>query len=127
MLAQSCSPASGLGGNDTLRLASTFHSLYAIAAQISPVAGSTGIEMLHTESFSLCCFQTATGIIFFVTADATGPKGAPDGADMQRFLRKAYELFADYVLKNPFYELDQVIKCEPFDIHLQALVAAYNR
>mmetsp|Transcript_10232 Transcript_10232/g.20047 ORF Transcript_10232/g.20047 Transcript_10232/m.20047 type:complete len:134 (-) Transcript_10232:206-607(-) len=113
---KSFSATSRLGGNDTLRLASTFHSLYAIAAQISPVPGSSGIEVLQADSFCLHCFQTLTGIKFFVTAD-------PGAKDLETFLRSVYELYADYVLKNPFYELDQVIKCDLFDIHLDALVS----
>jgi len=108
------SQATSLGGNDTLRLASTFHSLYAIAAQISPVQNSTGIEFLQTDSFCLHCFQTATGIKFFVTSNLVSK-------DLDLFLHKVYELYSDYVLKNPFYELDQVIRCDLFDIHLQDL------
>ncbi len=33
-------------------------------------------------------------------------------------LHKVYELFADYVLKNPFYELEQPVQCEKFDLML---------
>ena len=38
-----------------------------------------------------------------------------------------YELYCDYVLKNPFHEMDQVIKSELFDQNLLALLAAVNR
>lgn len=37
-------------------------------------------------------------------------------------LRRIYELYADYVLKNPFYSLEMPIRCELFDINLQALL-----
>lgn len=100
-----------LGGNDTLRLASTFHSLYAIAAQISPVQGSSGIEFMQTDTFRLYCFQTLTNLKFFVSADV-------GSRDLKEFLQKVYELYSDYVLKNPFYELDQVINCELFEYNL---------
>ena len=46
--------------------------------------------------------QTITGTKFIVTAD-----GGEAGLDV--FLQAVYELFADYVLKNPFYELEQPI------------------
>ena len=38
---------------------------------------------------------------------------------------RIYELYSEYVLKNPFYETEQVIKCELFDEHLEALVRRY--
>ena len=44
--------------NETLRLASIWHSLHAISAQLSPVDGCTGIELLETENFDLRCIQT---------------------------------------------------------------------
>ena len=47
--------------NDALRLASTWHSLHAIAAQLSPVPGCAGIELLASDAFELHCLQTLTG------------------------------------------------------------------
>lgn len=41
---------------------------------------------------------------------------------MEQLLRKIYELYADYVLKNPFYSLEMPIRCELFDINLQSLL-----
>lgn len=37
--------------NEKIILSSTFHSLYTIAAQLSPVSKSTGIEVLTTSQF----------------------------------------------------------------------------
>lgn len=31
------------------------------------------------------------------------------------FLRKIYELYADYALKNPFYSIDMPIRAEKFE------------
>jgi hypothetical protein len=42
-------------------------------------------------------------------------------------LHSVYELYCDYVLKNPFHELDQVVKGELFDAGLMAAVGAANR
>uniref|UniRef100_A0A8C6S4E4 Trafficking protein particle complex subunit n=1 Tax=Neogobius melanostomus TaxID=47308 RepID=A0A8C6S4E4_9GOBI len=52
-----------LSSNEKLMLASMFHSLFAIGSQLSPEAGSSGIEMLETDVFKLHCFQTLTGAI----------------------------------------------------------------
>ena len=35
---------------------------------------------------------------------------------------RVYSLYADYVLKNPFYELDMPIRCELFDLQLTSEV-----
>lgn len=37
--------------------------------------------------------------------------GAPGQTNLDVFLRKVYELYADYVLKNPFYSLEMPIRC----------------
>ncbi len=39
--------------------------------------------------------------------------------------RRVYELYSDFVMKNPFYETEQVIKCELFDEAVDALVRRY--
>lgn len=41
---------------------------------------------------------------------------------MEQFLHNIYELYSDYVLKNPFYEIDQPIRCELFDDQLSQLL-----
>ena len=41
--------------------ASFANRLFAIGSQLSPEQGSSGIEMLETDTFKLHCFQTLTG------------------------------------------------------------------
>lgn len=41
---------------------------------------------------------------------------------MDILLRKIYELYADYALKNPFYSLEMPIRCDQFDTKLGALL-----
>lgn len=41
---------------------------------------------------------------------------------MDQLLKKIYELYADYVLKNPFYGNDMPIRCALFDSNLQAVL-----
>mmetsp|Transcript_5063 Transcript_5063/g.7700 ORF Transcript_5063/g.7700 Transcript_5063/m.7700 type:complete len:154 (-) Transcript_5063:328-789(-) len=106
--------------NDWLRLGSTFHSLHAIAAQVAPVV-SSGIEKLETDTLKFQCFQSKTGIKFVITAEA----GTAD-SDMDSVLSSIYELFTDYVLKNPFYELEMPIRCKLFTVHLEALIEKFS-
>ncbi|KAG1659336.1 hypothetical protein FOA52_008390 [Chlamydomonas sp. UWO 241] len=101
--------------NDSLRLASIWHSLNAISAQLSPLGGCNGIQLLEADTFDLHCFETPTGtkLLLVVEPQAQGVPG---------LLARIYELYSDYVLKNPFYEVEQVIKCELFDEALGALL-----
>ena len=51
------------------------------------------------------------GTKFFVSVEP----GMPGVEDR---LHHIYELYVDFVLKNPFYELEMPIRCELFDLHL---------
>ena len=112
--------AAKLDVNDHLRLASTFNGLALIMKELSPVKGSSQMLELEADSFVLQSFDTPTGLKFFITAD-------PDSRHLEAFLREVYVLYADYVLKNPFYELDMPIQCEKFEERVQKLAADYNR
>jgi len=56
-----------------------------------------------------------SGVKFIVISDPKSP-----GMDI--VLRKIYELYADYVLKNPFYSLEMPIRCELFNENLKSLL-----
>uniref|UniRef100_A0A6S8MUJ1 Trafficking protein particle complex subunit n=1 Tax=Dunaliella tertiolecta TaxID=3047 RepID=A0A6S8MUJ1_DUNTE len=105
--------------NDALRLASIWHSMHAISRQLSPVPGCTGVELLEADTFTLHCFQTLTGTKFLLVVEPNTPY-------VPALLRRIYEVYSDYVLKNPFYEVEQVIKCELFDEHLELAVRRHN-
>ena len=107
--------AAKLDTNDTLRLASIWHSLHAIACQLSPRTGCGGIVQLTADNFDLHCFQAPTGTKFFITAPPRTLGAAP-------LLRVVYELYADYVLKNPFYEAEMPIRCDLFETRLAGAV-----
>lgn len=128
---------SPLTSNEKIILASTFHSLHAIGVQIrygfyalssvsqiilsfSPEIKSGGIETLEADSFKLCSLQTVTGVKFLLIAD-------PSQANCDLLLRKIYELYADFALKNPFYSLDMPIRCELFDAHLQSCLERFEK
>ena len=93
--------------NDTLRLASVWHSLHAISRtnSVSPVKKSSGIELLETSTFDLHCFETKTGIKFMVCS-------MKKAIGVERLLRRVYDVYADFAMKNPFYELEQPIQAE---------------
>ncbi|KAI9778130.1 MAG: hypothetical protein M1839_008339 [Geoglossum umbratile] len=107
--------------NDYLILAGTFHGIHAITARLTPPSlvnppqKPTGIEILETEAFRLQCFQTLTGTKFLLFTE-------PHQANADMVLRRVYELYADYVMKNPFYQSEMPIRCEAFDRHLGSYV-----
>ncbi|GAB6027422.1 Trafficking protein particle complex subunit 4, variant 2 [Chamberlinius hualienensis] len=109
-----------LNTNEKIFLASMFHSLFAISSQLSPELKSSGIEVLEADTFKLHCFQTLTGIKFVVIAD-------PKQGGMEIFLKRIYEIYCDYALKNPFYSLEMPIRCELFDTNLHASLEQAER
>ncbi|KAJ5183912.1 Sybindin-like family protein [Penicillium capsulatum] len=133
-----------LSTNDYLVLAGTFHGVHAITRSITPklplssttashaasspgtstAAASgysypnpgvavSGLEFLETDRFRLTCFQTLTGTKFLLFTD-------PTTGSVDTIMNKVYELYADYVMKNPFYQLEMPVRCEAFDRHLGA-------
>ncbi|KAM0831280.1 hypothetical protein ACQ4PT_065653 [Festuca glaucescens] len=101
--------------NDSLRLASLWHSMHAISQQLSPTTGCTGIDLLQANNFDLHCFQSLTGTKFFVVCE-TGAQ------NMEILLKTIYELYTEFVLKNPFYEMEMPIRCELFDLNLAQVI-----
>ncbi|XP_065156073.1 trafficking protein particle complex subunit 4 [Atheta coriaria] len=101
--------------NEKIFLASMFYPLFAIASQLSPEPKCSGIEVLEADTFKLHCFQTITGVKMMVVAE-------PTQAHMDFLLKRIYELYSDYALKNPFYSLEMPIRCELFDSNLKLLL-----
>lgn len=111
-----------LDTNAHLRLASVWHSLHAISRKVAPVRGCTGIECLECDTFDLFCFQSSTGTKFFVTTQ----KGSAGSPTTHAALRRAYQAFCDYALKNPFYEVEMPVRCELFEANLGNIVRVFN-
>jgi len=106
--------------NEKIVLASMFSTLYALAVQLSPETGSSGIQELETDTFKLYCSQTLTGVKFLVVCD-------PKQVGVDQLLEKIYELYADYALKNPFYSLEMPIRADLFDTNLQIAIEQIER
>ncbi|CAD6570501.1 MAG: hypothetical protein ASARMPREDX12_006904 [Alectoria sarmentosa] len=98
--------------NDLLVLAGTFHGVHAITKSLTPSSlgipsnQRTGIEVLESSHFRLTCFQTFTGTKFLLFTE-------PHQPNVDVIIRKMYELYADYVTKNPFYQLEMPIRYDP--------------
>jgi len=101
--------------NEKIVLASMFYPLYALSVQLSPEPGSSGITQLETDTFTLNCHQTLTGVKFLVVSD-------PKQVGVDQLLDKIYELYADYALKNPFYSLEMPIRADLFEQNLRVAI-----
>jgi len=106
--------------NEKIVLASIFYPLFALAVQLSPEQGSSGIREIETDTFRLHCQQTLTGLKFVVIADR-----AQQG--VEQLLDRIYELYADYALKNPFYSLEMPIRADLFEEHLTVAIDQIER
>lgn len=114
------------------KLTSTLPSVHAISTRLNPLHSSTarsstdsrpeppsGIEVLETENFRLQCFSTLTGTKFLLFTE-------PDQPNVDAIIRRIYELYADYVMKNPFYQIEMPIRCEVFDRRLGQYLRPLN-
>ena len=45
---------------------------------------------------------------------------------MDKIVSKIYELYADYVMKNPFYQLEMPVRCEAWERRLVGYVRPLN-
>ncbi|KAK2045903.1 sybindin-like family protein [Colletotrichum somersetense] len=133
-----------LSTNDYLVLAGTFHGVHAITARLNPLmsrqdaaaaaaaasvtaAGGipsrpeppTGLEVMESENFRLQCFNTMTGTKFLLFTDTTQ-------TNIDVTLRRIYDLYSDYVMKNPFYQLEMPIRCEMFERKLLSYIREIN-
>lgn len=82
-------------------------------------ARPSGIEVLESSHFRMQCFQTQTGTKFLLFTE-------PHQPNIDSMVKKIYELYADYVMKNPFYTVEMPIRCEKFDRGLDGFVKVRN-
>ena len=79
---------------------------------------SRGITSLRTSTVVVQCLTSLTGMTFFAIAPAGGK-----AHHLETLLRAFYTLYADYVLKNPFYEL---VNGEPGAVRSQGRGALFD-
>lgn len=125
------SQPSNLNTDKNIVLASLFYACYANSEQIgmglanhdslAQVPLSNGIKTLEAENFRLDCYETLTKVKFVVISDLSLGV-SPTTANKQELLKRIYELYADYVMKNPFYTLNMPINsdnCSLFKTNLE--------
>eukprot|EP01080_Neovahlkampfia_damariscottae_P007513 gene7513-11837_t len=61
---------------------------------VAPEIKSLGIEVIETDTFKLQCYTAPTATKFFLIAD-------PNASSLGITLKNIYNLYADYVMKNP--------------------------
>ncbi|KAK4459081.1 putative trafficking protein particle complex subunit 4 [Cladorrhinum samala] len=123
--------------NDYLVLAGTFHGVHAITARLNPLGNHntnrlsssssagirpdppSGLEVLESENFRMQCFTTMTGIKFLLFSDTTQ-------TNVDIIMRRVYEMYTDYVMKNPFYQLEMPVRCDLFDRKLLSYIREMN-
>lgn len=126
------SQPSKLNADKNIVLASLFYACYANSEQIGLGLNidsySTGIKTLEAENFRLDCFETLTKVKFVVISDISLGTN-PMGSSKQDLLKRIYELYADYVMKNPFYTLNMPINsdnCSLFKTNLEMSLSSSN-
>mmetsp|Transcript_10189 Transcript_10189/g.24514 ORF Transcript_10189/g.24514 Transcript_10189/m.24514 type:complete len:141 (-) Transcript_10189:392-814(-) len=112
--------AAKLRDNDQLTVASMLSSIALILQELSPVSRSRPMSSLEANGFVLSCFDVPTGLKMVLLAE-------PGTQGLELLLKAVYSLYADYALKNPFYELDMPIRCDKFDERLTRLLADFTR
>ena len=65
----------------------------------------------------LVCFQTLTKLKFIFVIDHT-----TSIQECETMFKKIYDIYSDFVSKNPFYELDMPIRIETFENEILKLV-----
>lgn len=106
--------------------------VHAITARLNPLQGHqpprepgarpeppSGLEVLESENFRLQCFNTLTGTKFLLFTDTTQ-------TNLDVIMRRIYDLYSDYVMKNPFYSLEMPIRCDIFDRKLHSYIREIN-
>ncbi|KAL3310456.1 Trafficking protein particle complex subunit 4 [Cichlidogyrus casuarinus] len=94
-----------------ISLASLFHTMHSLARNLTPKSlihaqkganlKPSGLQFISTKSHNFHCFESATGVKFVMITDYRIP---PQNKES---LRKIYDLYTNYVLKNPLIDINQ--------------------
>ncbi|KAK8956697.1 hypothetical protein KSP39_PZI001540 [Platanthera zijinensis] len=103
-------------------------SLRSFTAKMDPTSvdkGNLGVPLLPGQGCSYHSFQTNTYKLSFMES----PSGIklilvthPKTGDLRDSLRYMYNLYVEYVVKNPIYVPGSAIKCELFNTNLDQYV-----
>ncbi|XP_020686240.1 trafficking protein particle complex subunit 1 isoform X1 [Dendrobium catenatum] len=103
-------------------------SLRSFTAKMDPTSvdkGNLGVPLLPGQGCSFYSFRTNTYKLSFMES----PSGIklilvthPKTGDLRDALRYMYNLYVEYVVKNPLYVPGSPIKCELFNVNLDQYV-----
>ena len=91
-----------IGENEKITWASALHGLLALSKELSPVQDCGPAEVIETSEFTLHCYSTLTELRIVVSTHPQVSKVYVEG-----LMVELYTAYTDYVLKNPFYTVDQ--------------------
>jgi hypothetical protein len=98
-----------LSANESIKIASIFYSMHAISSKLTPNnliktselnLENNGIEVIEAEFMKLVCFQSLTKLKFIFVVDPI-----TSVYDCEIMFKKIYDIYSDFVSKNPFYEV----------------------
>jgi hypothetical protein len=75
--------------------------------------------------FRIHCFQSPTGVKVLLTATTPSDKRPSVGSSPEEcdaILRRVYEAYADWAVKNQFQALEMPVRSEGFERALQRLI-----
>eukprot|EP01016_Furgasonia_blochmanni_P051137 TRINITY_DN8002_c0_g1_i6.p1 TRINITY_DN8002_c0_g1~~TRINITY_DN8002_c0_g1_i6.p1 ORF type:complete len:212 (+),score=22.64 TRINITY_DN8002_c0_g1_i6:120-755(+) len=112
--------------NESIQIASTLHTIDAMTSLVTPpslkpkkpdfeIGGKIRLETVATETLKVNCFETLTGLKFVLVT-------TPGYTDAKNVLRQLYEVYSDFVSKDPFYPFDQPIKNKYFEAAVKTLL-----
>lgn len=79
--------------------------------------------MLETEDCHLHCFQSPTGSKFIAVSECV-----PNSSTLiSIFLKKVYQIYSDYALKDPFYTIEMPIKSAKFEKELKHSIGLHKK
>eukprot|EP01017_Pseudomicrothorax_dubius_P022070 TRINITY_DN2376_c0_g1_i4.p1 TRINITY_DN2376_c0_g1~~TRINITY_DN2376_c0_g1_i4.p1 ORF type:complete len:156 (-),score=34.51 TRINITY_DN2376_c0_g1_i4:154-621(-) len=110
-----------------MSIASSLHTIHDLCSLITPpslqkldkssetmIPKKVKLETVISDTFRLSCFETLTGLKFIIITSLQSP-------DCRPLLKQMYELYADYVSKDPYHPADQPIKNATFERLVTAL------
>jgi len=77
------------------------------------------IYINQSKIFFIIKQKTYKGTKFIMTTD-------PEQTRVELYLKKIYEIYSDYVMKNPFYTPEMPIRCELFDVNVLRYIKSVN-
>jgi hypothetical protein len=107
-----------LTSNENLVFAGTFHGIHAISAQLKK--GSFGLHTLESGNLIIYCFQTTTGLKFIIMTDKD------QNQNHEKCCLKLYEIYADFAMKNPFYQPGSFVLTLEMPIRVELFSQAVN-